>query len=563
MVLHHVSSSRDLGSFSIHVVKGRWSMFFACVLIMSLSGAGYIFALYSGEIKKTLGYDQTTLNLVSTFKDLGGTVGIMSGLINEVSPPWVALLLGAAMSFSGYFMIWLPVTGKITKPPVWQMCLFIFIGANSQTFANTGALVTCVNNFPEGRGAVLGLLKGFVGLSGAIISQLYHAFYGHDTKSLILFIGWLPAVVSILFLPIVRVLKVVRQGNDLKTLYNFLYISLLLAGFLMSIIIAQHKFQFSKTEYVATTSIIVTLLLSPIVIVFREELTLWRKNQDLGTRNININVNHEDITNVPKTTPSEKEVSCWRTAFTPPERGEDFTILQALFNMDMFLLFLTTAFGVGGVLTAIDNLSQIGESLGYKKTTISTFVSLVSIWNYLGRVGAGFLSETLLVKYKFPRPLMLTMVLCIACIGHLLIALGVSNGLYLSSVIMGFCNGAQWPLIFAIISEICGLKYFSTLLNWGAGAIPIGTYILNVVVAGRFYDEEAERQMRVKGMVRKGGEDLTCIGVKCYKTSFFIITAATIFACVLSLVLVIRTRKFYRGDIYKKFRDAHNNGAVM
>ncbi|KAJ0463174.1 putative major facilitator superfamily, MFS transporter superfamily [Helianthus annuus] len=543
---------KQISSFSLHLIKGRWSMFFASVLIMSLSGAGYIFALYSGEIKTTLGYDQSTLNLVSTFKDLGGTVGIMSGLINEISPPWVVLLLGAAMSFSGYFMIWLPVTGKIAKPPVWQMCLFIFIGANSQTFANTGALVTCVTNFPQGRGAVLGLLKGFVGLSGAIISQLYHAFYGHDPKSLILFIGWLPAVVSLVFLPIIRVLKPVRHRNDLKILYNFLYVSLGLAGFLMAIIIAQHSFQFSKAEYAATAAVVVTLLLAPMAIVIREELKLWKANQDQMVDRLPTKSIAEDICSK---TPLEKEVSCWRTAFTPPERGEDFTILQALFSMDMLLLFAATAFGVGGVLTAIDNLAQIGQSLGYKKATISTFVSLVSIWNYLGRVGAGFVSEVLYVKYKFPRPLMLTIVLCIACVGHLLIAFGASSGLYFSSVVMGFCNGAQWPLIFAIISEICGLKYYSTLLNWGAAAIPVGTYVLNVVVAGRLYDKEAERQMREKGMVRKAGQDLICMGVECYRTSFFIITGATVFACLLSIILVVRTTDLYRGDIYRKFRD--------
>lgn len=38
----------------------------------------------------------------------------------------------------------------------------ICIGASSQTFANTGALVTCVKNFPESRGIVLGLLKGLL-----------------------------------------------------------------------------------------------------------------------------------------------------------------------------------------------------------------------------------------------------------------------------------------------------------------------------------------------------------------------------------------------------------------
>ncbi|KAI7733710.1 hypothetical protein M8C21_026466 [Ambrosia artemisiifolia] len=551
---------KQIGTFSLHVFTGRWFMVFACLLIMSVAGATYMFALYSGDIKSSLGYDQSTLNLLSTFKDLGGNVGIISGLINEISPPWVVLLIGAAMNFTGYFMIWLAVTRKIAKPHVWQMCLYICIGANSQTFANTGALVTCVKNFPESRGVVLGLLKGFVGLSGAIITQLNHGLYGNDSRSLILFIGWLPAAVSILFLGVVRVLKVVRQVNELKTFYNFLYISLGLAGFLMVMIITQNKVQFPRPEFDVTAIVVVILLFAPLGIVFREEFKLWKRKQEVVDRvPVDIVTENPIGTTIPipiTPTPLVKEISCWKTVFAPPERGEDFTILQAIFSIDMLILFTTTTFGVGGTLTAIDNLGQIGRSLGYPVTSITTFVSLVSIWNYMGRVASGFVSEHLLAKYKFPRPLMLTIVLCISCVGHLLIAFGVPNGLYVSSVIIGFCFGAQWPLIFAIISEIFGLKYYSTLYNLGGGASPVGAYILNVVVAGRLYDKEAQKQLSAKGMTRKEGEDLTCVGVDCYKMSFLIITGATLFACLISFILVLRTRKFYRSDIYKRFREA-------
>ncbi|EYU29889.1 hypothetical protein ABFS82_10G090700 [Erythranthe guttata] len=539
----------------LQVVTGRWFMVFACLLIMSMSGATYIFGIYSNDIKTSLGYDQTTLNLIGFFKDLGGNIGIVSGVINEVTPPWVVLAIGVAMNFTGYFLIWLAVTGRTPKPHVWQMCLYICVGANSQTFSNTGALVTCVKNFPESRGIVIGLLKGFTGLSGAIITQLFRAFYGHNSKALIFLIAWLPAAVNSVFLRTVRLMKASsnQQKNEIRIFYNLLYASLFLAGFLMILIILQNGVVFSRAEYAGSTAVVLLLLFSPLAIVFREEYNTLTNNKVITT--IENPTPETEAPPPPPAAAAAAAVPWWKDVFTPPERGEDYNILQAVFSIDMIILFTAITFGIGGTLTAIDNLGQIGKALGYPAKSITTFVSLVSIWNYLGRVTSGFASEIFLAKYKFPRPLMLSLVLLLSCSGHLLIAFGVKDSLYVASVIMGFCFGAQWPLIFAIISEIFGLKYYSTLYTLGGGASPLGAYILNVRIAGYLYDREATKQLAAKGLVRRKGEDLSCSGVECYKVAFLIITAATLVGCAVSSVLVVRTRKFYRGDIYKKFRE--------
>lgn len=553
-------ATRVLGG---QLLMSRWFMVFGCLLIMSMSGATYIFGLYSEVLKTSLGYDQTTLNLISFFKDLGGNIGIMSGIINELTPPWVVLAIGMTMNFSGYFMIWLAVTGRTPQPRVWQICLYICIGANSQTFSNTGALVTCVKNFPQSRGIVIGLLKGFTGLSGAIITQLFHAFYGGDSKALLFLIAWLPAAVSFVFLRTVRLMKAGKQENEVKVFYDLLYISLGLAGFLMAAIVLQNWLHFSRPEYAGSATVVLILLFAPLGIVFREVFNKWKREKEAGKHPTDVRVITEspppvELQEPPKQAaaqPLVKGTPWWKDVLKPPERGEDYNILQALFSIDMIILFTAITFGVGGTLTAIDNLGQIGRALGYPTRTITTFVSLVSIWNYLGRVTAGFASEIFLAKYKFPRPLMLTLVLLFSCSGHLLIAFGVPNSLYVASVIMGFCFGAQWPLIFAIISEIFGLKYYSTLYTLGGGASPLGAYILNVRITGHLYDTEAMKQMAAKGLTRKKGEDLTCSGVDCYKMAFLIITATTMIGCIVSFILVVRTRKFYKGDIYKKFRD--------
>lgn len=66
---------------------------------MAGAGATYLFGTYSIEIKTSLGYDQTTINILGFSKDLGGNVGFLSGLVAEVTPTWFVLLLEAALNF--------------------------------------------------------------------------------------------------------------------------------------------------------------------------------------------------------------------------------------------------------------------------------------------------------------------------------------------------------------------------------------------------------------------------------------------------------------------------------
>ncbi|RCV39481.1 hypothetical protein SETIT_8G228000v2 [Setaria italica] len=562
--------------FARQVLWGRWFTLFACLLILSASGATYAFGIYSRAIRMSLGYDQRAVATLAFFKDLGSNVGVPAGLLNEVAQPWAVLAVGAAMNLAGYLMVYLSLAGRVARPPVWLMCAYVCAGANSQAFAGTGALVTCVRNFPETRGAVLGLLKGYVGLSSAILAQVYLALYGGgDARSLVLLIAWLPAAVSVVFLGTVRVLPPRRPrqkgggGGGDGVFLCLLYISIALAAYILIMIVVQRQATFSRDAYAASAAGLLLLLFIPFAVVVRQEYRIKKELEEslrAAPTTVVTVIDKPAALPVPEmpasTTDTPPSSSCRRSflrhTFTPPAHGEDYSILQALVSVDMLILFVAIACGAGGTLTAIDNMGQIGQSLGYPPKSVDAFVSLISVWNYAGRVAAGYASEALLSRYRFPRPLALTAVLVASCAGHLLIAAGAPRGtLYVASVLIGFCFGAQWPLLYAVISELFGLKRYPTLYNLGAVASPVGAYVLNVRVAGRLYDAEAARQHG--GALPGGGGDKTCVGVECFRRSFLIITAATAAGAIVSLVLVWRTREFYRGDIYAKFRD---NAAV-
>ncbi|WOL04775.1 protein NUCLEAR FUSION DEFECTIVE 4-like [Canna indica] len=285
---------------------------------------------------------------ISFFKDFGTNVGILPVLIKEVAPPFTILAVDAAMNLFGYLIIYLTITGCTTRPHLWQKCLYI-------AFANTGVVVTCVRNFPDSRGVVLGLLKGFVGLSSG------------DPKSLVLLVVWLLANVSLVFLRIICCLNPPPHHHQ------------------------SHEF---KGAYTTSSIVVLFLLLLTFTIVVREETSNWNCDKPPV---INDGLPSEFSKLIdrtpPTTTPKKGSTSCSSSLaniFTPPKRSEDYSILQAVVSIDMLIIIVTTIRGVGGTLTAIDNMGQIGKSLSYNAESVGTLVSPINIWNYSRHAAVGF-----------------------------------------------------------------------------------------------------------------------------------------------------------------------------
>lgn len=151
----------------------KWFSTVASIWIQCTSGSLYTFSIYSPTLKSTQSYDQSTLDTVSVFKDIGANCGVLSGVLYTKatshhhhqrtstisSGPWVVLLVGAIQCFAGYFLMWAAVSGLIRPPPVVVMCLFMFVAAHAQSFFNTANVVTSVRNFPSYSGTAVGIMK--------------------------------------------------------------------------------------------------------------------------------------------------------------------------------------------------------------------------------------------------------------------------------------------------------------------------------------------------------------------------------------------------------------------
>lgn len=149
---------------SSRAARTRWSALAASALIQCFAGSSYCFGVYSPALKASQGYDQSALDAVAIFKDVGANAGILSGFLAAWAPagghrrPWLVLLAGAALCVAGYLPMWLAVKG-FAPAPLPLMCFYMLLAAQAQTFLNTADVVTAVENFSDRRGTVIGIMK--------------------------------------------------------------------------------------------------------------------------------------------------------------------------------------------------------------------------------------------------------------------------------------------------------------------------------------------------------------------------------------------------------------------
>eukprot|EP01018_Ginkgo_biloba_P006438 Gb_28588 [translate_table: standard] len=611
--------------------NNRWLVLVAAIWVQSFAGIGYVFGSISPVIKRSLKYNQKQINALGVAKDIGDAVGLIAGSLYEIVPTWGIMLLGALENFVGYGWLWLLVCHKVPMLPFWMVCLLTGIGTNGETYFNTVSLVSCVRNFPKSRGPIVGILKGFTGLCGAIITQIYATLFAPDQAAFVFMVAVGPSMVAIAMMFFLRPVGGGKESDPSdKTNFNIVYgICLLLAAYLMGVMLVQDLIVVNHTVSMIFTIILLIILISPLALplitTFRRpcppvnpaspvkntslEAPLLGNNnqytqtnvakgsnysQEFQKQTVNVNWSEVLLSELEDEKPKEvdllpemerrKRIAQLQARLLHaaaegavrvkrrkgPRRGEDFTLMQALIKADFWLMFFSLVFGAGSGLTVIDNLGQMSQSMGYNNSHI--FVSMMSIWNFLGRVGGGFLSEVVARDYAYPRPVTMAVAQFIMAIGHIFFAMGWQGSLYVGTLLVGLGYGAHWAIIPATASEIFGLKNFGILYNFLIMANPAGSFIFSGLIAGTLYDWEAEKQhsrhspppslaaidVGISGGSLQGDEALQCNGPSCFFLTYLIMAGVCINAVIMSMVLVYRTRIVYR-NIYGRNLNSEEN----
>ncbi|XP_022970978.1 protein NUCLEAR FUSION DEFECTIVE 4-like [Cucurbita maxima] len=513
----------------------KWLGFVSAVWIQAISGNNYTFSNYSDALKSLMNLTQLQLNNLSVAKDVGKAFGLLAGIASDRFPTWVILLIGSLEGLIGYGAQWLVVSQRISPLPYWQMCFFLCLGGNSTTWMNTAVLVTCIRNFRKNRGPVSGILKGYVGLSTAIFTDLCTALFSDDPSSFLVMLAVVPFAVCLFAMFFLREIPSTATANAQEESSFFAVFNAL------AVVVAVYLlgFDFIKNSGKVVSQLfsvgLLILLGSPLVIPIYSFFKSWNSNQtqlDLEAKIEEPLLKEEALAAAEQSTVAkEEEIAEERT---PPVIGEEHTIFEAMKTVDFWVLFVSFLCGVGTGLAVMNNMGQIGLALGY--ADVSMFVSLTSIWGFFGRILAGTISEHFLKKSGTPRPLWNAASQILMTIGYILMAMAMPGSLYIGSMVVGICYGVRLSITVPTASELFGLKYYGLIYNILILNLPIGSFLFSGLLAGFLYDMEATPN--------PGGGN-TCIGGHCYRIVFVVMALACVIGFVLDIWLAFRTKVLY------------------
>ncbi|KAI3785994.1 hypothetical protein L1987_45120 [Smallanthus sonchifolius] len=530
-----------------------WVGLAAAVWVQIASGNAYAFPLYSHSLKSVLGLSQQQLTILGVANDFGENVGILPGIASNKYPPWVVLLVGVIASFFGYGIIWLAVSGTLQNMPYWILWLALVVATNSSAWLGTAVLVTNMRNFPLSRGTVAGILKGYVGLSAAVFTEVYTMVLKGSGSALLLFFTLGIPVLCLVLMYYVRPCTPASEADPSETTH-FLFTqgsSVVLAVFLLTTTILKDVLTLSNALSYTFIGIMVVLLMAPLAIPVK--MTLFPSNKKLNrpagssdnltvtdplltqsTPEPNItNLNDGDDVSEVDVLLAVGEGAVKVKKKRRPRRGEDFTFPEAIVKADFWLLWLVYFLGVGSGVTVLNNLAQIGVSLGFNDTT--TLLSLFSFCNFLGRLGGGVVSEYFVSLKTLPRTFLTMVTQIIMVMTYLLYASALKGTLYVATALLGICYGVQFGVMIPTSSELFGLKNFGLIFNFMGLGNPIGALLFSGMLAGYVYDKEEAKQ---------GGS--TCMGPNCFRLTFLVLAGVCCLSAILSLILTIRIRPVYQ-----------------
>ncbi|CED85214.1 Major facilitator superfamily domain, general substrate transporter [Phaffia rhodozyma] len=584
----------------------------ASLSVSLVSGTNYVVAAYAPQLAKELHLSGTEINIVAAAGNLGVySVGPLWGLIVDSRGPKLNLLSAAVLLLVGYsgirafFIKAIPYTGSGS---LIILSLASFLTGAGSGAGLSGGLNSVAKSFPDAtRATATGVVLAGYGLSAFLFSSISHVFFPGDTSSFLLLLSWgcfIPCFVGIFIIqPVIPPVHSPAynacesgwnriDGTDLNHVAGPSEDSMNYAdqhSSSLSSSLDEDQWDRENRQLVPTSPIReLSHLLNADDTPNYHTYSNGTREQGLeggerGKKSKSVAILDEYPAGSAKTPgsiaslhePLSLVISRGSVrSFLPHE--VDLNGWALLQEMDFWLLTsivcLLSGTGICWInncgLTTLALISEGGRLCDSEELIRlqATQVSVISIWNCIGRISIGISSDLAKKNFRIRRIHFLSLISFVFLISQLvLLFTQKAEYLWITSSLLGLAYGGMFGLCPVVCLEWFGMANFS--LNWGfVSMAPIVGSNLTNLVYGRVYDSHTLGKIftrstliinKIFHMTTAAGGGLgideahSCLlGRKCYAATFYL----TSVLCILALFLSVFAG--YRREIKSKRRAA-------
>ncbi len=495
------------------------------VLLDSLGGTQYIYGQFSAALKDTFHLKQDVIDYGALAQNVGNNVGIHASLLLEAHGPRPLILLAGLVGFVSYALLF--ASFQFEWPLGEQVWLFYFIMAlqgQAQMFADMIVVPLAVRRFPENAGMALGLCKSFLGLSGSMVVLAYKSFFAPDTIPFMMFLALLfPAVclLAFFFVSVGHELEGPRSAKRSAAREtaakaaigrSMLFVPVLLALLVSGTFIGAHGAK------VAIVFSVVAVLAAMLSFLSSRPDYAWDAAQDAAEFAPLLETAGESSSSSSSSSRSSSSSSVGAAAGATPAAGAPpspspspttFSMGSVVRGAAFWLQVLCVISAWGSGLLLINNVGQLVQVVGLSKASKDTFVSVISIFNCVGRIAAGVLSDAL-VRRGVKRVFVFGFLVLGMGLGMLVLSLATPTALGVAAAMVGFLYGACNVLNPAILGDLYGQANVSRLYSSVILSVIGGCFLIATRLFAAVYQAHATLDPQ--------GSD-TCTGAACIELS--------------------------------------------
>ncbi|XP_027091007.1 protein NUCLEAR FUSION DEFECTIVE 4 [Coffea eugenioides] len=515
----------------------QWLSLIAAIWLQCINGTNTNFPAYSSQLKHLLSLSQLQLNNLALASDAGKLLGWLSGIATAYLPLWLVLMIGATLGFMGYGVQYLFITNQISGLSYWHIFLLTSLAGNGICWINTVSYIIAIQNFPFDRQIAVGLSTSYQGLSAKIFTVLVDVVSrtspSHRAKTYLLLNAVVPLLVCIATSPIAKHVKIGKSKN-LAGGFIAMFVITTLTG--IYAILSSFSSITSSLPPVIMVIGMGLFLAVPLAVPLGEKIRESLQQKCWLRREMRVchvaTENNDD--NIMRSMESGEAQENGSEVYNVRVR-EELGVRLMLQRVDFWLYYFAYLLGATLGLVYLNNLGQIVESRGSSRT--SSLVSLCSSFTFFGRLIPSVVDYHLTKKnYVVSRPASIALTMIPLSGAFFLLLMGNNLSLYISTAIIGTCTGAITSISVPTTTELFGAKNFGVNHNILVTNIPVGSFVFGDLAAILYKNQET-------------AADGSCMGVKCYETTFIIWGSLCLLGTLLAVILHARTRKFYSQNL--------------